>query len=225
MVGYVTRFGHPRLSDDVQIDKMYVAEPLLPDTRSELTLPLRTGPKIIGALDIQSIQPSAFTQDDLIALQTLADQLATAIENMRLVTQVQTALSETSQIIQNQTLENWERLFAKQGILAYEYDLLEVRQVTEPDSVLVKSEPENYPDLESTNQPQRGCLRVPIKLRDQVIGTIIMENQDPDHIWSQDELTIVEATANQAALTVENARLWKRASAGRTRAAYFRVNW
>jgi GAF domain-containing protein len=48
---------------------------------------------------------------------------------------------------------------------------------------------------------------VPVRLRDQVIGAIVLESQDPDHVWSQDEITIVEATANQAGLTVENARL------------------
>lgn len=207
MVGYVTRFGHPRLSDDVRIDNMYVAEPLLPDTRSELTLPLRSGPKILGAMDIQSIQPAAFTQDDLIALQTLADQLATAIENMRLMTQVQTALSEAGLVIQDQSLENWERLFANQGILAYEYDLLEIRQITDPADALVKPNQAQNSDLASPATAERGWLQVSVKLRDQVLGTIILESRDPNHIWSQDEIAIVEATANQAALTVENARL------------------
>lgn len=193
MVGYVTRFGQPRISEDVRLDQMYVAEPLLPDTRSELTLPLRSGPKIIGALDVQSTRPAAFTQDDLTALQTLANQLATAIENVRLVTQVQAALKETSQLIESQTRQNWEQLVADQGTLGFEYDLLEVR-------------PANHP-AEPAAQPRPGVLRIPVRLREQVIGAIVLESHDPNHVWSQDEIAIAEATASQAGLTVENARL------------------
>jgi GAF domain-containing protein/HAMP domain-containing protein len=203
MVGYVTRFGQPRLSDDVQLDQLYVAEPLLADTRSELTLPLRSGPKIIGALDVQSRQPAAFTQDDLNALQTLANQLATAIENVRLVTQVQSALKETNQLIQNQTRQSWDRLIADQGLLAYEYDLLEVRPVSQ--SVELAQVDQAAPDQLQEDRP--GYLKVPVRLRDEVIGTIVLESQDPDHVWSQDEISVVEATASQAGLTVENARL------------------
>jgi len=207
MVGFVTRFGLPRLSGDVHSDNMYVASPLLPDTRSELTVPLQRGSNIIGALDVQSIQPAAFTQDDLTALQSMADQLSTAIENMRLVSQVQTALTETSQIAQYQTLENWSRLFANQGPLAYEYDLLEIRQVMQPGEAITCSKQKSVDDLDISNPTQRGWFQVPVKLRDQVIGTIIIESQDSNHIWNEDEITIVKATANQAALTVENARL------------------
>jgi GAF domain-containing protein/HAMP domain-containing protein len=200
MVGYVTRFGQPRLSDDVYNDRMYVAEPLLTDTRSELTLPLRSGPKIIGALDVQSTQPAAFTQDDLTALQTLADQLATAIENIRLVTQVQTALEETNQLIQKQTRQSWERLITDHGALGFEYDLLEVRPAVHPID-LTDSLQQHSPEA------RRGLLKVPVKLRDQVIGAIVLESQDPNHVWSPDEITLIQATASQAGLTVENARL------------------
>jgi GAF domain-containing protein/HAMP domain-containing protein len=201
MVGYVTRFGQPRLSDDVRLDQMYIPEPLLSGTRSELTLPLRSGPKIIGALDVQSTQPAAFTQDDLTALQTLADQLATAIENIRLVTQVQSALAETNQLVQKQTRQSWERLITDHGAMGFEYDLLEVRPAVHPIDLTMEALPDHLPGS------RRGLLRVPVKLRDQVIGAIVLENQDPGHVWSQDEITLVEATANQAGLTVENARL------------------
>ena len=56
----------------------------MPETRSEMALPLKTGNKVIGAIDVQSKEPAAFDNDDVIILQTLADQLAIAIENARL---------------------------------------------------------------------------------------------------------------------------------------------
>ncbi|MFQ5614908.1 MAG: PAS domain S-box protein, partial [Anaerolineales bacterium] len=59
--------------------------PYLPDTRAEMALPLVSAGQTIGAMTIQSTQPDAFTQEDIIALQTMADQLAIAIENARFI--------------------------------------------------------------------------------------------------------------------------------------------
>jgi GAF domain-containing protein/HAMP domain-containing protein len=85
IVGYVTGSGRPRIALDVGDDAYHFANPDLPDTRSEIALPLRSGTLIIGALDVQSTESNAFSEDDLIVLQTMADQLAVAIENARLI--------------------------------------------------------------------------------------------------------------------------------------------
>jgi signal transduction histidine kinase len=84
IVGYVTGTGQPRIVLDVDSDSTYFQNPFLPDTRSELALPLKAGEAIIGALDVQSKQPDAFDEDDVSILQTLADQVAIAIANARL---------------------------------------------------------------------------------------------------------------------------------------------
>ncbi|GEM_PF-950340 len=84
IVGYVTGTGQPRIALDVGVDAVYFQNPLLPETRSELALPLKTGGIVIGALDVQSQQAAAFDEDDISILQTMADQLAVAIANARL---------------------------------------------------------------------------------------------------------------------------------------------
>jgi signal transduction histidine kinase/putative methionine-R-sulfoxide reductase with GAF domain len=84
IVGYATGSGLPRLALDVGADAVYFKNPYLPDTHSELALPLKTGDKVIGALDVQSTETAAFDSEDIIILQTMADQLAVAIENARL---------------------------------------------------------------------------------------------------------------------------------------------
>jgi GAF domain-containing protein/HAMP domain-containing protein len=86
IVGYVTGAGKPRIALDVGADAVHFANPDLPKTRSEMALPLMTGNRVIGALDVQSVEPNAFDQQDLIALQTMADQLAIAIQNANLLT-------------------------------------------------------------------------------------------------------------------------------------------
>lgn len=85
IVGYVTGTGKPRIALDVGADQVHFANPDLPNTRSELALPLWAGDQIIGALDVQSEDPQAFDEGDILVLQTMADQLAVAIENARLI--------------------------------------------------------------------------------------------------------------------------------------------
>ncbi len=94
MVGYVTKTGQPRIALDVGSDAVYFKNPLLPETRSEMALPLKTGGLVIGALDVQSKQPAAFDEGDVNILQTMADQLAVAIANARLFEATRRQLEE-----------------------------------------------------------------------------------------------------------------------------------
>jgi signal transduction histidine kinase len=96
IVGYVTGSGQARISLDVGNDAVYFHNPYLPDTRSEMSVPLLVGERIIGALDVQSRQANAFHSEDIAILQTLADQLAIAIENARLYESAQRRLDELS---------------------------------------------------------------------------------------------------------------------------------
>lgn len=204
MVGYVARYGHYRLADDVTTERVFLANPLLPETRSEVALPLRTGPKIVGVLDVQSTRLAEFSEDDVLVLQTLADQLAGAIENVRLLSQLQHAIEEASLLYEGQVQQSWKRLTARSGgPIAFEYDQLEVKSAPVSESL-----PKIKRLAPASGQAADGsALQVPLRLRDQVIGFIGVESEDPNHHWSEDEMTIIEATANQAAQTLENARL------------------
>jgi len=84
IVGYVTGRGEPRIALDVGQDAVHFENPLLPNTRSEMALPLTVRGRVIGALDVQSTREAAFSDEDVATLRTMADQLAIAIENARL---------------------------------------------------------------------------------------------------------------------------------------------
>ncbi len=88
IVGYVAGSGEPRVATDVSSDAVFFRNPDLPDTRSEMALPLRVQERVIGVLDVQSTQPAAFTEEDVVVLQTMADQLAVAIANGQLFQRV-----------------------------------------------------------------------------------------------------------------------------------------
>ncbi len=103
LIGGATGDGSPRITQDVQQDKEWLPNPYLPDTRSELALPLRVRGQISGALTVQSVEPNAFSEEQIGILQTMSDQLAVAIENVRLLqraerrAQSQQLLNEISQ--------------------------------------------------------------------------------------------------------------------------------
>lgn len=83
IVGQVTESGRALVANDTAQSDIHKFNPLLPDTRAEAALPLRVGSRTIGALDIQSTSPNAFSEDDISVLQTFADQVAIAIDNAR----------------------------------------------------------------------------------------------------------------------------------------------
>ncbi len=89
LIGGTTEDGRPRIVQDVTENKEWRPNPILPETRSELALPMRVRDQIIGALTVQSTQPNEFVPEFVAVLQTMADQLAIAIENTRLLTQTQ----------------------------------------------------------------------------------------------------------------------------------------
>ncbi|MBK8821537.1 MAG: GAF domain-containing protein [Anaerolineales bacterium] len=103
IVGYVTGTGKPRVALDVGEDIVFFNNPDLPETHSEMALPLQIAGNIIGALDVQSIEPNAFSVEDVNILSVLADQVSLAIQNARLFDQSAKLLSE-SEAIQHQYL-------------------------------------------------------------------------------------------------------------------------
>lgn len=94
IVGYVTRTGQPYVTADTSQDTVYWPNPLLPETRSEMALPLLVDDRIIGVMNVQSKVPGAFDAEDITILQILTDQLAVAIEKTRLFAQNQAQLEE-----------------------------------------------------------------------------------------------------------------------------------
>jgi PAS domain S-box-containing protein len=95
IVGWVGRHGQTLLANDVSAEPRYVN--LYPDvvpTQSELSVPIRVGQEVVGVLDAQSPQLDAFDESDVMVLETLADQIAVAIENARLYEAVQQELTE-----------------------------------------------------------------------------------------------------------------------------------
>ncbi len=105
MIGWSIANGLPRIALDVGQDAVHFSNPRLPDTRSEVALPLISRGQRIGALTFQSTAESAFTDNDLVILSVMAEQLAVAIENTRLYEQVQLHAAHLEKSVAERTAE------------------------------------------------------------------------------------------------------------------------
>ncbi|MBC6937783.1 MAG: HAMP domain-containing protein, partial [Chloroflexi bacterium] len=107
VIGQVTKQGDAVVARDTATSQVHRRNEFLPDTRAELAIPLRVGEQVIGALDVQSKQRNAFSQDEILVLQTMADQLAVAIENARLYQESLRRMADIERANREATLATW----------------------------------------------------------------------------------------------------------------------
>jgi GAF domain-containing protein len=205
IVGYVASHGEYRIAMDVGADVVHFRNPYLPQTRAEMALPLRVGGQVIGALDMQSTEVNAFSEQDIPVLYTLADQVAVAIENARLYEEAQKALAESRSTFENYVRQEWGSFAQQARHTGFVFD---GKQVTPLDP---KTRRENVRPVIQTGklsvEKSSSTITLPIKLRGQTIGILEVNSKTGKREWSRDEITLLEAAAERAALALENARL------------------
>ena len=214
LVGFVASTGRPRVALDTGADAVFFNNPDLPETRSEIALPLRAGDKVIGVLDVQSTEPSAFSQEDVNILSTLAEQVSIAIQNARQNQETQKALAEADALSRQFVQTGWSQFTRKQKLLGVYH--------TGAKGTVLHAHKEADGTTSEPRIKNRGrgtSLTIPIRLRGEVIGSVNVSAVD-QRKWTQDELDIATAIIERAAIAMENARLLnesqKRAAKERT---------
>ena len=202
IVGRVTFTGEPRVAMDVGSDAVFFNNPELPNTHSEMALPLKSGGHIIGALDVQSTETDTFTEDDIQMLGLLASQVSLAIENARLFDETRNALAKAETVSRQFTREAWGRLHIEQNLLGYRYNLAGASPLEKP----VEISPSGN-GQDNGEQNETGQIVVPIELRGETIGQLLV--QAPAGSLNQDQIDIIKAVAERVALSAENARLFE----------------
>jgi GAF domain-containing protein len=215
IVSRVFAAGETRIQRDAHPGHPFTDNPLLPNARSEMALPIRVENNTLGVLHVQSDQPGAFDENDIIAMQILADQLAIAIERTRLLQQLQESLKELQQAYGRVTLEGWKTL-AESGLLSntgYRFDNVRIQPINtipEPGAEALKS---GKPILSSQNgndRSKQASAAIPIKLRGQSIGVVtvkLREGYDPNTVGT------IEQAVERLAASLESARLFEEARA------------
>jgi len=208
IVGYVTESGRARIALDVGKDAVYFDNPDLPQTRSEMALPLKVADRVLGALDIQSTESQAFKQDDLEVLQVVADQLAVAIENSRLLAESRAAVETVRRAYGEVSLQAWKRRL-ESNALAFKSD--ERGNVIETGSEHWAAEEEQaIREGMLTKSKNEKTLYVPMLQRGQAIGIIKLVKHDQSR-WSDTEVQNARSLASQLSDSLETARLYDEA--------------
>ena len=256
MVGWCILHRQPRLALDVGEELVHFDNSLLPDTRSEIALPLINWGRAMGALTIQSDRSRAFTQDDAAVLQTMADQVAIAINNAQLFegekrnTALMTALRDigldfsaqlelsalletivkrAAQLLESplgellllqpdgETLREAARFPAPPNPVTVHVGEGVSGQVAQTGEPLIIDDYEQwsgrFQSAESVNY--RSVVSVPVQWQSRVMGVLNVRHARPAR-FDPDDATVLELFAAQAAVAIDNARLfeavWRRAN-------------
>jgi sigma-B regulation protein RsbU (phosphoserine phosphatase) len=257
IIGHVAASGHTLLVNDVLADDRFLADAGLTETRAELAVPLKVENRTLGVLDVQSNRPGAFGEEDVFLLQTLADQIAIAIEDKQLYRRQQelgwvaTALLQVAEAVAqsstpDEILESVVRLtpmltgvqhcliflwsdeeqaftaVKTTGLPQEHARLLEAEsfpQGTLPlldqvrmEGQVVRCAPDEFlaflppPLFDSSHYGQITAL--PLRSKGEVLGVMVTDDQTDDEALAQHRQTMLTGIANQAAMALENARLY-----------------
>jgi GAF domain-containing protein len=175
----------------VGADAVFFNNPDLPMTRSEIALPLLIRDRLLGVLDIQSDKPQAFNAGDIDVLQTLANQIAVAIENARLLDESQATLQQLEAVTGMRTREAWRQKLQGKG-RAFTYTPLGLR-------------------AGNLSNATGNTLTVPLLLRGQKIGDIAIARKG-NAALNKNEADLIAEVANQASQAIDNIRLLEEAT-------------
>lgn len=207
MVGDVAASGQPRIAEDVGKDAVFFDNPFLPETRSELALPLRVPGQIIGVLDVQSREAQAFASEQVEVLTILADQIAIAIQNARYLQETRKLLTEAQSAVGGTVKEYWQAMQAPKQSLGYEISGSIIKPLERPldEATLKRITDRSEPEI--VELPGGiSALAIPLRIRDQVVGVINFRLANSKQ-WGSDELDIIKAVADRLSLALENATL------------------
>lgn len=206
IVGTVANSDQARIALDVGKDAVYFDNPDLPQTRSEMALPLIAGGEVLGVLDVQSTEANAFADDDIPALQTLADQLATAVQNARLLRDTQEALFAARKATGEISRQGWKTLL--QDINTTGYVGLTRGEVVPVASDMDTSTKQALMTGNYVVSEDQHSISIPIITRGQTIGMLRLTKPTHTERWTPEEIADVESLSDQISNALESARLF-----------------
>ena len=221
MIGWCITNNQARIALEALDDPVRLATPDLPDTRSEAAIPLRSRGQVLGAMTIQSAKPGAFDKETIAVFQNMADQVAVALDNARLFTQIQSALESSHQAYAEITRQAWqEKLHSKPVLLRRDSFGLSKKVLGGAD----------YPvKLAFSKISGAESVTIPIRTRGQTIGYINakkrpsasqselgqppigseMSSAENLPKWRPDEVKLLESLIDQMGIALDSARLFE----------------
>lgn len=213
--------GRPVILDDAQADDRFFKAEGTAYIRGWMGVPMLVGDRTIGLLTLDSHQVGAFDEDMSLQAATFAAQAGLAIENARLFQETQASLQEITRLHRRYLQEQWEEFLGEektQQRAGYLFDQQEVQAagdlwrpeiemaVARGRTLALRADDKEWADGDGD---AKSALVVPLQLRGQIIGALDFFEQEGDRQWSEDDIALVEAVADQVALAVENARAYE----------------
>jgi len=183
MIGWATQTRKPRVALDVGDEAVHFDNPFLPLTRSELALPIVSSINVLGAISVQSEKENAFDENDILILQSVADSISIALENASSFKKTQEALDEIQTLNRDYVQQSWWSNLDRSGEIKLEF------------------ENDRAPEV----QANLTTIKVPIKIRDEIIGQFNLEMDQ--HAVSENQIEFIESISSQTSIALENARL------------------
>jgi GAF domain-containing protein/HAMP domain-containing protein len=237
LVARAAREGRAIVVEDVENDPKWLSNPLLPDTRAEMAIPIKLDQEVAGVLDVQSEKVGGITAEDEAVLQILANQIAVAVRNARLFTETQEALYRAQKLQNLYTSEAWRTLASNRAGTDYEFQLASRAVVGQADAPEAESAlhtmetvtwagggssvqtsgptssraagwiDQNSPEPEA--RVSQRAVATPLSLHGQILGVLGIQDANSDRQWTEDEIALIEAVSEQMSLAIENARLFE----------------
>ncbi|MBE7556496.1 MAG: GAF domain-containing protein [Anaerolineales bacterium] len=194
IIGRVAAEGKSIVVPDTQNSDIHKANPLLPETRSELAIPLIVEGRVIGVLDMQADKVNTFTENNVTAFEAMATQLAISINSAQQWARAQEAQQKMEEAIRQLTRQSWvERLASRRENLSFAYDLSAIAPLA-------------LAELEAVNGDTKQA--VPVVVQNEAIGQLAV-NVPTKRALSPDEQDLLAAVAQQLGQKLENLRLFE----------------
>ncbi len=204
LVGQASATLRPQIVGKVEQARTWYANPNLPETSSEMVLPLVARGDLAGLLDIQSKEEEAFAEEDIQVLSILADGLAVFIENTRLFSDTRSALERLERYQEEEIVTGWRQaLMRRKREIAYTYDRVLLKEEL-PEEVALSKELSGLQQIEVVEQEGGYQLRAPVRMQRRTLGVLLFDSQRP---WSGEARRLTADVVEQLELALENARL------------------
>lgn len=212
LVARAARMRRSVISDDVASDDHFMEHALLPDTRSELVVPMLIGRELMGVLDMHAADVADFDEEDARIFSLLAAQTAVALQNIRQYEQRQEALENLNRAQQVMARENWQAFLFDEdrqirGYMSDNEQLMPIARAKVKGASRLQASETVFPDADIP-------VSIPMKVREETIGFLDVRNPSGEPLTEDDRL-LLNALSSQIADALERARLLETTELGR----------
>ena len=211
LIGIAAETGLTTRRDNVMTSPDWRPNPLLPETRSEIAVPIKLRGEVLGVLDIQSSTSNAFSDNDQLVLEGLCGQIAIAIESTRLREEMDARMNELTTLQRYMSREGWEAYHAEREkkLTGYQFDHQGVLSLPTLSTAVVNEKNNGRSTPTDTSLAPFASLEVPLTvLGGAAIGKIGIQ-ADEDNPLTDDDLEFIRSVSSQVAEALEAARLFE----------------